>query len=166
MVSHFMKDNIPQVNEAAEGGDERCPSGVEGLDEVLGGGLPSNGFYLIQGDPGSGKTTLALQFLLEGRRLGENVFYVTLAETRNELLQVARSHGWSLEGVPMLEMTSVEKFLRPEAQTSVFHPSEVELSDVSRMLLEETQKTRPTRLRPRLQSGPIGPNEPDPKHPR
>jgi len=146
MVSHFMKDNIHQVNHAAEGGDERCPSGVEGLDEILGGGLPSNGFYLIQGDPGSGKTTLALQFLLEGRRRGENVFYVTLAETRKELLQVARSHGWSLEGIPMLEMWSVEKFLRPEAQTSVFHPSEVELSDVSRMLLEETHKTRPTRL--------------------
>src|SRR5579862_2905629 len=63
---------------------ERCPCGVDGLDEVLSGGLPSNCFYLIQGDPGSGKTTLALQFLLEGVRRGESVFYITLSETRDE----------------------------------------------------------------------------------
>ena len=69
--------------------DTRCPSGIEGLDAILAGGLPREGFYLIQGDPGSGKTTLALQFLLEGLRRGEKVFYITLSETKEELLKVA-----------------------------------------------------------------------------
>ena len=67
---------------------DRCPSGVEGLDDILAGGLPRDCFYLVQGDPGSGKTTLALQFLLEGVRLGEKVFYITLSETKQDLLKV------------------------------------------------------------------------------
>ena len=83
--------------------DERCPSGVEGLDDILAGGLPRDCFYLVQGDPGSGKTTLALQFLLEGVRRGEKVFYITLSETKPELLKVARSHGWSLDKIPVLD---------------------------------------------------------------
>src|ERR1044071_1168692 len=96
--------------------DQRCPSGVEGLDEILAGGLPSECFYLVRGDPGSGKTTLALQFLLEGVRRGEKVFYITLSETKQELLRVARSHGWSLDGIPLLEISAIESLLRPEAQ--------------------------------------------------
>jgi len=126
--------------------DGRCPSGVEGLDEILGGGLPRECFYLIQGDPGSGKTTLALQFLLEGLRRGEKPFYVTLSETKQELLGVARSHGWSLEGIPLLELSAIEALLRPEAQTTVFRPSEVELVKVSQLLMEETRKARPSRI--------------------
>jgi len=124
----------------------RCSSGVEGLDPILSGGLPEKCFYLIQGDPGSGKTTLALQFLLEGKRNGESVFYITLSETRNELLTVAESHGWSLEGIPLMEMSSVEKLLRPEEQTSVFHSSEIELNTVSQMLLDKIRESKPTRL--------------------
>src|SRR5215211_2551577 len=85
--------------------DELCSTGIEGLDSILGGGLPRDCFYLIQGDPGSGKTTLALQFLLEGVRRGEAGFYITLSETRNELLKVTRSHGWSLEQIPLLELS-------------------------------------------------------------
>src|SRR5947207_10848448 len=126
--------------------DELCSTGVEGLDDILAGGLPRGGFYLIQGDPGSGKTTLALQFLLEGRRRGEKVFYITLAETKQELLQVARSHGWSLDKIPVLDLSAVEKLLRPEAQTTVFHPSEVELTKVGRLLRDEVRKTQPARL--------------------
>ncbi|HEX4343057.1 MAG TPA: ATPase domain-containing protein, partial [Verrucomicrobiae bacterium] len=125
---------------------KRCVSGVEGLDEILAGGLPEKCFYLIQGDPGSGKTTLALQFLLEGKANGESVFYITLSETRNELLTVAQSHGWSLDGIPLMEMSSVEKLLRPEEQTSVFHSSEIELNTVSQMLLEKIREAKPTRL--------------------
>src|SRR3954451_25216477 len=83
--------------------DERCPSGVEGFDDILAGGLRRDCFYLVQGDPGSGKTTPALQFLLEGVPRGENVFYITLSETKRELLKVARSHGWSGDKIPLLE---------------------------------------------------------------
>jgi circadian clock protein KaiC len=126
--------------------DERCPSGVEGLDEILGGGVPRGCFYLVQGDPGAGKTTLALQFLLEGQRRGERLLYITLSETKRELLIASRAHGWTLDGIPMLEMSAVENLLRPEAQTSVFHPSEIDLNDVSRLVLEETEKARPARV--------------------
>jgi circadian clock protein KaiC len=126
--------------------DARCPSGIEGLDDILAGGLPSEGFYLIQGDPGSGKTTLALQFLLEGVRRGEKIFYITLSETKQELLKVARSHGWSLDKIPVLDISAVEGLLRPEAQTTVFHPSEVELTKVSRLLLDRVREVKPARV--------------------
>jgi len=125
---------------------ELCTTGVPGLDQVLAGGLPGNCFYLIQGDPGSGKTTLALQFLFEGLRRGERVFYITLSETKAELEKVARSHNWSLEQIPLLELSAIDSLLRPEAQTTVFHTSEVELNAVTDLLLSETRKFRPTRV--------------------
>ena len=124
----------------------RCESGIEGLDAILGGGLPPGCFYLIQGDPGSGKTTLALQFLMEGLRRGEKVFYITLSETREELLQVADSHNWSLDGIALLELSAIEALLRPEAQTTVFHPSEMELNKVTNLLLDEARKVNPARV--------------------
>jgi circadian clock protein KaiC len=125
---------------------ERCESGVEGLDNILAGGFPSGCFYLIQGDPGSGKTTLALKFLLEGVRRGEKVFYITLSETTEELLKVASSHGWSLDAIPLLELSAIEALLRPETHTTVFHPSEMELNKVTKLLLDEVRKVRPTRV--------------------
>jgi len=125
---------------------ERCVSGVEGLDDILGGGLSRDCFYLIQGDPGSGKTTLALQFLLEGLERGESAFYVTLSETRGELLKVAKSHGWSLDQIPLMELSAIERLLRPEAQTTVFRPSEMELNQISKLLIDEAEKTRPRRV--------------------
>lgn len=126
--------------------DQRCPTGIEGLDDILGGGLPREAFYLIQGDPGAGKTTLAMQFLLEGVRRGEKVFYITLSETKDELLKVAESHGWSLRDVPLLELSAIETLIKPEAHTTVFHPSEIELTKVSQLLLDEARKTRPARV--------------------
>ncbi len=126
--------------------DDRCPTGVEGLDEILAGGLPRDCFYLIQGDPGSGKTTLALQFLLEGLNRGEKVLYITLSETKRELLKVAKSHGWSLDGIPLLELSAIESLLRPEAQNTVFHPSEMELTRVSQLLKDEAKKAVPARV--------------------
>ena len=141
-----MKKDRSKANGSAVLRDPRCSSGVEGLDDILSGGLPRDCFYLIQGDPGSGKTTLALQFLLEGVRCGESVFYVTLSETREELLKVTRSHGWSLESLPLLELSSIEQLLRPEEQTTVFRPSEIDLNKVSKLLIDEVSKRRPARI--------------------
>src|SRR5580765_8088636 len=135
----------PNTNRPA-GDTDRCPSGVEGLDDILGGGLPRGCFYLIKGDPGSGKTTLALQFLLEGLRRGEKALYITLSETEAELWKVAHSHGWSLDGVALLEFSAIEPLLRPEAQVTVFHPSEMELNKVSQLIVEETRKLNPGRV--------------------
>src|SRR5436190_122482 len=141
-----MKKDRSKANGSAVLKDQRCSTGIEGLDDILSGGLPRDCFYLIQGDPGSGKTTLALQFLLEGVRCGERVFYVTLSETRRELTKVTRSHGWSLDSIPLLEISAIEQLLRPEAQTTVFHPSEVDLNKVSKLLMDEVSKTRPARI--------------------
>lgn len=138
-MSDETRDRPPTV-------DGLCATGIDGLDEVLAEGLPSNCFYLIQGDPGSGKTTLALQFLLEGVRRGEKTLYITLSETKEELLKVARSHGWSLDGIALLELSAIEPLVRPEAQTTVFHPSEVELTKITGLLLDETRKAQPTRI--------------------
>src|SRR3954471_18141003 len=82
----------------------RCGTGIDGLDDVLEGGLPAGHLYLIEGEPGTGKTTLALQFLLEGVKRGETVLYVTLSETKQELINVAASHGWSLDGLEIFEL--------------------------------------------------------------
>ena len=85
--------------------EKRARMGVSGLDEILGGGLPTNHLYLIDGEPGTGKTTLALQFLIEGAKNGERGLYVTLSESRQELQSVAESHGWTLEGIDIFEMS-------------------------------------------------------------
>ena len=140
--NHIQADN-PGDDPAAP--EQRCQTGIAGLDDILGGGLPKGCFYLVQGDPGSGKTTLALQFLLEGRRRGERGLYVTLSETRDELTRVAHSHGWSLEGIPLVELSQVEHLVKPEAQT-VFRPSEMDLKNVANLLLEEARRTQPARV--------------------
>ena len=123
-----------------------CRTGIEGFDHLVGGGVPRNCFYLLQGDPGSGKTTFALQFLLEGLRSGERAFYITLSETRGELERVALSHAWSLERIPLLELSAIDSLLRPESQTTVFHPSEVELSKITGLVLAEVRKRKPSRV--------------------
>lgn len=126
--------------------DSRCETGIDGLNEILGDGLPANCMYLVQGDPGSGKTTLALQFLLEGVRLGEKTLYITLSETKEELATVARSHGWSLDSISLFELSAIDSLVRPEARTTVFHPSEVELTKVSEMLQSEIRRIQPARV--------------------
>jgi circadian clock protein KaiC len=124
----------------------QIPTGIEGLDNVLFGGLPSNRLYLVQGDPGLGKTTLALEFLLEGVRRGERVLYITLSETREELEAVAQSHGWSLEGVALHDLSLVEKTLAADANQTVYHHAEVELNELAKVLLDRVTEVGPTRV--------------------
>src|SRR5688572_10733463 len=110
-------------------------TGIAGLDMVLGGGLTRRRLYLVEGLPGSGKTTLALQYLLEGARRGERVLYFTLSETEDELRAVADSHGLSLDGVTIRDLMPTSEALEPDQQNTVFHPSEVELGETVRELL-------------------------------
>lgn len=124
----------------------RLKSGSEGLDDILGGGFPTNHLYLLEGDPGTGKTTLALQFLLEGTRAGERCLYVTLSESELELQGVAESHGWSLDAIPIFEMTPQDESIDPEAQYTVFHPSDVELADTIAAVLKQVDELQPTRV--------------------
>jgi circadian clock protein KaiC len=125
---------------------EKASTGIAGLDDVLGGGFPANRLNLVEGSPGTGKTTLALQFLLEGVRRGETVLYVTLSETAAELKAVAQSHGWSLDGVILSELSPHEESLRPEEQYTVFHPAEVELGETTWAVLEEAERSKPSRV--------------------
>jgi circadian clock protein KaiC len=120
--------------------------GVPALDLICGGGLTPHRFYMVQGVPGSGKTTLGLQFLLEGARLGEPVLYVTLSETEDEISAVAASHGWDFAGVQVLEVVPSEDTLSPEEQYTVFQPDEVELSETTRAVLAEVEQRKPTRV--------------------
>ena len=120
-------------------------TGVPGLDELLRGGLTADRMYLVQGDPGTGKTTLATQFLMEGRQRGESCLYVTLSETTRELRAVAVSHGWSLEGIELFQLAAAD---RPAAQDdyTLYHPSEVELSETVKAMLGIVERARPTRV--------------------
>ncbi len=142
--SNLASSAVSQVDR--NGSPHRLQTGIAGLDDILHGGFPSGHLYLIEGDPGTGKTTLALQFLLEGVRLGERVLYVTLSESAQELRQVAKSHGWSLENVQIYEMIPPDDDLRPEAQYTVFHPSEVELADTIASIMKKVDEVQPQRL--------------------
>lgn len=137
------------MRDATEGKSESpelARTGIPGLDDVLRGGLPRNRVYLVQGDPGSGKTTLGLQFLLEGRRLGEKGIYISLSETRDEISAVAASHGWSLDGIHLLEMNAADQQQSLEDENTLFEPSEVELREVVERLLGHIEKSGANRV--------------------
>ena len=121
-------------------------TGIKGLDHILGGGFTPNRLYLLEGEPGSGKTTMGLQFLLAGVQAGETVLYVTLSETRDELLETAASHGWSLDGIHIHELLPMGDQLDPESQYTMFHPSEVELGETTGRMLQEVERLQPTRV--------------------
>lgn len=123
-----------------------CSTGVEGLDDVLVGGLPRRRVYLVRGAPGTGKTTLALQFLLDGVRRGERCLYITLSETMEELTLVARSHGWSLDGVDLVDLSAIEHQLRPESQTTLLHPAEQELARTTQLVQARVDELKPERV--------------------
>lgn len=120
-------------------------TGIAGLDDVLGGGLPARHLYLIEGTPGTGKTTLALQFLLAGRAAGESGLYVTLSETSEELEQVAASHGWALDGVEIYDLVG-EEGLSEEAEQTILHPSEFELGETTRDVMRLVDELKPQRV--------------------
>lgn len=126
---------------------KRMLTGVAGLDDILAGGLPENRVYLLQGDPGVGKTTLALQFLLHGVSVGERCLYVTLSESRAELEAVITSHGWSSDGLDIFEMSPVENGQAGlDDENTLYLPAEVELGERIQTLLAEVDRVQPHRL--------------------
>jgi circadian clock protein KaiC len=137
--------NSPDALPADAGGGARALTGVPGLDAVLAGGLPRDRLYLVEGKPGTGKTTLALQFLLEGQCLGERGMYVTLSETADELRAAAASHGWSLDGFSLVELVP-EAGLGADQEQTLLHPAEFELGETTGRILERVERERPTRL--------------------
>jgi len=125
---------------------ELLSTGVPGLDDILGGGLTPHRIYLVEGEPGAGKTTAGIQFLLEGVAQGEPVVYVSLAETQDELRSVAASHGWSLDGIHVHEVLPTEELLLRDDQYAMFHPSEVEMVDTLKNILSAVEKVKPARV--------------------
>jgi circadian clock protein KaiC len=124
---------------------DRTSTGIPGLDDILGGGLTPQRLYLVEGSPGAGKTTLGLQFLLDGVARGESGMYITLSETTDELIAVGRSHGWDLGCLSIVELAGDDD-LDPDSQQSVFHPSEIELGETTHKVMDRVDALRPKRV--------------------
>lgn len=121
-------------------------SGIPGLDEILGGGLPRGHLYVLEGMTGTGKTTFAMQFALAGARAGERVLYITLAETERDLHKMAASHGWSLDGLRVLELCLPRQQLDPQQEYNLFYPAEIELGERTERIQEAVERVNPQRL--------------------
>lgn len=130
--------------DATPADDHRVSTGIAGLDHLLRGGLPANRLHLIEGEPGTGKTTLALQFLREGCERDEACLYVTLSETNAELWGVAQSHGWTLQGIEVFELSPTGG--RSDEQYTLYHPAEIELAEMIKRLLAVTERVKPQRV--------------------
>jgi circadian clock protein KaiC len=134
--------NAPAESDA----EHRVSTGIPGLDNVLCGGLDAYRLYLVEGEPGTGKTTLALQFLLEGARRGESGLYVTLSESDRELRLVAKRHGWTLDNTAVFELVPPEAALDPEKELTLFHPAEMELSETAKLIFDRVTQLEPVRV--------------------
>jgi len=120
--------------------------GIAGLDDILAGGLERDRMFLLEGNPGTGKTTAAMRFLMTGVALGETTLYITLSETEEELQATARSHGWSLDGIELFELVPPESLLDEQQQQSLLYSSDLELGETSRMILEAVERLQPKRV--------------------
>ena len=126
--------------------DDVVSTGIPGLDDIMTGGFTRRRLFLVEGVPGSGKTTLAMQYLMAAAKRGEPVLYVTLSETAEELRASAASHGWSLDGIDIRELAPTEAALDPEEQVTMFHPSETELASTTRLILVDVERLKPACL--------------------
>ena len=124
----------------------QASTGVAGLDNILAGGLARDRVFLLEGSPGTGKTTTALSFLLAGAAVGEPTLYITLSETEEELRDTALSHGWDLGGVEIFELVPPESLLDEQQQQSLLYSSDLELGETTRLIFEAVERTRPTRV--------------------
>lgn len=134
------------MNDSIAQNGERSATGIPGLDDILGGGLLPFRLYLVDGDPGAGKTTLALQYLIEGQRRGEKCLYITLSETKEELLAGAGSHGWPLDGIEIVELVAQEGDLDADSQVTMYPAAETELHETTRRILDAVQQSNPQRV--------------------
>ena len=134
------------MSETEAASPDRVSTGIEGLDFILKGGLPKNRLFLVQGNPGTGKTTIGLSFLREGARRGERGLYITLSESKEELLVVGKAHGWNLDDFEICDLTVSSESLKGESNYTVFHPAEVELDETTRAVLNEVERINPARV--------------------
>src|ERR1700755_2099697 len=141
-----MTDNLSASRDNEPTDLPRISTGSAGLDDILGRGFDANRMYLYEGRPGTGKTTIALQFLLKGADAGERVLYITLSETKRELNLVALRHGWLMKGGDIFELVPPETSLDPDRELTVFHPAEVELSETTSLIFKEVERINPTRV--------------------
>src|SRR4026208_2202340 len=137
---------MPESIAPTDPGTETISTGNIGLDDILGGGFDADRVYLIEGRPGTGKTTLALQFLLEGVRRGEPCLYVTLSESDRDRPWVVTRQGWTLAGIDIFELVPPEASLDPDQELTLFHPAEMELSETTKSILDRVREVNPKRV--------------------
>jgi circadian clock protein KaiC len=128
-------------------GAAKARTGISGLDDILAGGFSPGHVFLLEGHPGTGKTTIALRFLLEGAKEGERGLYITLSETERELREGAASHGWTIDGtIDVFELVPAESLLDADQQQSLLYSSDLELGEATKLIFETFERVKPSRV--------------------